>query len=156
MMGLTENEHTFQGMKTTFSYRAVTDFAPIKDDKGKKLASMFFTAYLGEGENRPILFCFNGGPGAASVWLHFGALGPKRISLHEHQPQSPPYTIIDNPHSLLPYTDLIFIDPISTGYSFVEDEVDVKQFHDIEKDIDSIGICLRCGKRNNSVAFIKV
>lgn len=88
----------------------------------KPRASMFFVAYTLDGvknhAKRPITYSFNGGPGSSSVWLHLGLLGPKRVKLdREGNAGAPPYELIDNEHSVFDKTDLVFIDPIGTGYS---------------------------------------
>lgn len=95
----------------------------LKNDKGENTASIFTTAYtkkdLGDPRTRPVTFVFNGGPGSASLWLHMGVFGPKRIVVpSDGRPAgAAPYAIEDNPLSLLDVTDLVFIDPVGTGYS---------------------------------------
>ena len=86
----------------------------------KPKASVFFIAYtrddVSDKRKRPISFSFNGGPGSASVWLHLGVLGPKRVSLDKDgNAPPPPYQLVNNDYSLLDQTDLVFIDPVSTG-----------------------------------------
>ena len=89
---------------------------------------------------RPISFAFNGGPGSSSVWLHLGMLGPKRIKLPDDaKPLAPPYELLNNPHSLLDITDLVFIDPVSTGFSRPAKGEDKGQFHGYQQDLESIG-----------------
>src|SRR5690606_3899315 len=90
--------------------------------EGKPKAHIFFVAYTKKGVEdlgkRPLTFAFNGGPGSSSVWLHLGMLGPKRIKLPDDASfAGPPYELSHNPHSLLDLTDLVFIDPVSTGFS---------------------------------------
>ena len=115
----------------------------LKTDEGKAKANVFFVAYTKDGAElgkRPITFCFNGGPGSASVWLHLGMLGPKRVKIDsDARPQRPPAELIDNPYSLLDVTDLVFIDPVSTGYSRPADGEDKKQFHGYREDLQSVG-----------------
>ena len=87
---------------------------------GKVRGDIFFTAYVldqtVEKSKRPITFAFNGGPGASSVWLHMGAVGPKRVAVEELDgTSSPPYSVRENDYSWLPFTDLVFIDPVGTG-----------------------------------------
>lgn len=96
-------------------------------------ASMFFIAYTLDGvrdpARRPITYSFNGGPGSSSVWLHLGLLGPKRVQLdREGHAGAPPYALVDNEHSIFDKTDLVFIDPIGTGYSRMVAGEKVKEF----------------------------
>ena len=119
-----------------------------KSDGERAKASVFFVAYTldntGDTAKRPITFSFNGGPGSSSVWLHLGVLGPRRV---ETDPQGnllqPPYQLIENQYSVLDQTDLVFIDPISTGFSRVVQGEEAKQFHGFKKDIESIGDFIR-------------
>lgn len=121
-----------------------------KDDALDEKAEVFFTAYTvgTKGEDgepvtdpaRPITFCFNGGPGSASVWLHLGMLGPKRVKVPDDASfPPPPYGVIDNPYSLLDVTDLVMIDPVSTGYSRPSEGEEKAQFHGLEEDVESVG-----------------
>lgn len=129
------------------SYKAVAGNLLLKDEKGKPKASIFFVSYMKEGvtnhQNRPITFCFNGGPGSSSVWLHLGVFGPKRVSLTERGDVVPPYHLVDNEFSILDHTDLVFIDPVSTGYSRAIPVEDAKKFHGVEEDIKSVGEFIR-------------
>jgi carboxypeptidase C (cathepsin A) len=114
----------------------------------KPRASIFFTAYTRDGVEdlgqRPITFCFNGGPGSSSVWLHLGAFGPRRVRLTDDGDlPPPPFRLVDNEHSLLDLTDLVFIDPVSTGYSRPVEGEKAKQFHGFKKDIESVGDFIR-------------
>jgi carboxypeptidase C (cathepsin A) len=117
-------------------------------DGAKPKASLFFIAYTRDGveekTKRPITFSFNGGPGSSSVWLHLGVLGPKRVLLDDdgHAPQ-PPYRLVENAHSLLDATDLVFIDPVSTGYSRPVPGEKAKEFHGFKKDIETVGDFIR-------------
>jgi carboxypeptidase C (cathepsin A) len=103
------------------AYTATTGYLPMRDEAGKLKANIFYVAYERDGQNpltRPITFAFNGGPGAAAVWLHVGAFGPRRVVMAEDgQALPPPYRVADNPDTLLDVTDLVFIDPVTTGYS---------------------------------------
>ncbi len=114
----------------------------------KAKAELFFMAYTAKAEEpnpkRPITFCFNGGPGSSSVWLHLGLLGPKRVktSASGHS-EGPPGELIDNPLSLLVQSDLVFIDPIGTGFSRMLNGEKVKEFHDYQRDLDSVGEFIR-------------
>lgn len=104
-------------------------------------ASVFFVAYVRDGIEdpsvRPITFSFNGGPGSSSIWMHLGLLGPRRVQLAEDGgPMPPPYRMVDNAFSLLDQTDLVFIDPVSTGYSRPAPGEEAKQFHGLEQDAE--------------------
>src|SRR4030065_147964 len=82
------------------------------------LPSLLLLAFAGAAPQRPLTFSFNGGPGSSSVWLHLGALGPKRVKmLPDGGMPSPPYRLVDNPYTWLAQTNLVFIDPVGTGYS---------------------------------------
>lgn len=120
----------------------------------KPKASIFFTAYtlerdpaLSDAEHRhhrPITFAFNGGPGSSSVWLHLGLLGPRRVEMGDADSLlPPPYRLVDNEYSLLDVTDLVFIDPVTTGFSRAVPGEVPKQFHNFEKDIASVGDFIR-------------
>lgn len=114
----------------------------------KPRASIFFVAYtrdrVEDRHKRPITFSFNGGPGSSSVWLHLGLLGPRRVLLDDEGfAFPPPYELVDNAYSLLDQTDLVFIDPVSTGFSRVLPGEKSKQFHGFKKDIESVGDFIR-------------
>ncbi|HEY4300550.1 MAG TPA: hypothetical protein VGM73_06745 [Candidatus Didemnitutus sp.] len=140
-LSVTEHEITLGGK--TIKYRATAGYLVLKDDKDKPQANIFFVAYTKMDEadpaKRPLMFSFNGGPGSASVWLHMGALGPKRVLMTEKGDSlPPPYKWQDNEYSWLDQTDLVFIDPVSTGYSRAAKDVDPKQFHGFNGDIESV------------------
>jgi carboxypeptidase C (cathepsin A) len=114
----------------------------------KPKASIFFVAYtrndVADKARRPITFSFNGGPGSSSVWLHLGALGPRRVSMGDAgNLLPPPYGLIDNPESILDVTDLVFIDPMLTGYSRAVVGEKAKEFLNFKKDIESVGDFIR-------------
>lgn len=123
----------------------------VEEDDGeiaKPKASIFFIAYtlddVSEVSQRPLTFSFNGGPGSSSVWLHLGVLGPRRVLMDEEGfAQSPPYRLVNNDHSILDVTDLVFIDPVSTGYSRAVPGEKPQQFHDFKIDIESVGEFIR-------------
>ena len=111
-------------------------------------AEMFVVAYVKEGvsdpSTRPVTFSFNGGPGSSSVWLHLGLLGPRRVPLEtDPAPSVPPYRLIDNTFSLLEHTDLVFIDPVSTGYSRAVKGEKPADFHGLDPDVRSVGELVR-------------
>ncbi len=111
-------------------------------------AFMFFVAYtrtdVQDAGDRPITFCFNGGPGSSSVWLHLGGIGPRRVSMTDKGwSEKPPFGMMDNQHSLLDVTDLVFIDPVSTGFSRPLPGEDKRQFHGVQEDVASVGEFIR-------------
>ncbi|MER3480990.1 MAG: peptidase S10 [Meiothermus sp.] len=114
----------------------------------KPKASVFFVAYtkddVADRSTRPITFSFNGGPGSSSVWLHLGLLGPKRVLMDEiGNPPPPPYRLVENPYSLLDVTDLVFIDPVGTGYSRMVQGEKIQEYHGFKRDIESVGEFIR-------------
>lgn len=127
-----------------------------KDDQPKQKAKVFYVAYqrLDVGDDpskRPITFSFNGGPGSASVWLHLGALGPRRTELTERgEAPLAPYHLVDNEATWLDATDLVFIDPVSTGYSRSATGEDPKQFHGFKEDLASVGDFIRLYTSRNA------
>jgi carboxypeptidase C (cathepsin A) len=132
----------------TFSYEAAAGTLTLRDDEEKPTAHIFFVAYTkGAGEaarRRPITFAFNGGPGSSAVWLHLGAFGPRRVDLAESGKETaPPYHLVDNEATLLDQTDLVFIDPVSTGYSRAVTPEQAKHFHGTEADLQSIAAFIR-------------
>ncbi len=123
----------------TVAYDATVGSLPILDEKGKTIADVMFIAYTAPGTNRPVTFALNGGPGASSVYLNLGALGPKRVQFGaEGNSPSDPATPIDNAGTWLDFTDLVFIDPVGTGFSrsrVGEDETK-KKFYTTDTDIE--------------------
>lgn len=131
-------------------YRVTAANTVLKTDEGKPRASIFHISYIRtdieDTTSRPVMFCFNGGPGSSSVWLHLGGVGPQRIDLPGDgtTPPVPPVRLQDNPHSILDVCDLVFVDPVSTGLSRVEKEAGKKDdFHGLEGDIDSMSDFVR-------------
>ena len=119
-------------------YTATVGTLPVKDAEGKPTAEVVFTSYIVDGPNRPVTFAFNGGPGAASVYLNLGAIGPKRVDFGaEGQSPSDPAVLKDNPGTWLDFTDLVFIDPVGTGFSrsLVSPEESKKDFYGPDQDI---------------------
>ncbi len=138
-------------------YRATAGYMPIRGDSDKLLANIFFVAYEREDANalaggttlserggvpspasaRPITFAFNGGPGASAVWLHVGALGPKRAVLGGDGTTLPESDrLVDNEYTWLTFTDLVFVDPAGTGFSRAAPGVHASQFYEVKKDIE--------------------
>ena len=152
VLSVTDHEITIGGK--LIKYRATAGYLVLKDEKDKPRANIFFTAYTKLGETdpakRPLTFSFNGGPGSSSVWLHLGALGPKRVVMTDKgESLPPPYKWVDNEFSWLDQTDLVFIDPVSTGYSRAAKDVDPKQFHGFTGDIESVGEFIRLWTTRN-------
>lgn len=128
-------------------YKVTTGFMPLKDEEGKTEARVFYMAYVadrtGGPSTRPLMFSFNGGPGSSSVWLHLGALGPRRVKmLEEGGLPAPPYQLVDNEHTWLEFTDLVFIDPVGTGYSRAEKDLG-RKYWGVQGDIQSVGEFIR-------------
>ena len=142
------------GSTQPFRYVAQTGTVPILKEDGGKKANIFYVYYAATDEdgkrlaakniNRPIMFCFNGGPGASSVWLHLGGLGPKRVELPPDglQPATVSRTV-DNPYSALDAADLVFVDPVNTGLSRVAKGEKAEQFLGVEEDIRAVGEFVR-------------
>jgi carboxypeptidase C (cathepsin A) len=142
----TRHTITLDGQK--IAYTANAGNLVLKDDEGKAKASVFFVAYTRDGvkdpAERPVTFSFNGGPGAASLWVHLGAFGPKRVErTDEGMGLPPPGRLIDNEYSILDLTDLVFIDPVSTGFSRPAAGEDPKQFHGVQQDIEWVAEFIR-------------
>jgi carboxypeptidase C (cathepsin A) len=128
---------TIDGKK--LAYDATVGSLPVLDEKGKTIADVMFIAYTMPGKDRPITFALNGGPGASSVYLNLGALGPKRVQFGaEGNSPSDPAIARDNPGSWLDFTDLVFIDPVGTGFSRsrVSEDETKKKFYTTENDIN--------------------
>jgi carboxypeptidase C (cathepsin A) len=128
-------------------YTATAGRLPIKRGDGKIEAEMFFVAYALEGQNaatRPLTFAFNGGPGSASIWLHMGALGPKRVVLNPDGFLPPaPYRVSDNPYTLLDKSDLVLVDAIGTGFSRAGSIAESKKFWGVKGDIEAFSEFIR-------------
>jgi carboxypeptidase C (cathepsin A) len=129
-------------------YTVTTGMLPIRNDEEETEAEIFFMAYVAEGmphpAERPLLFSFNGGPGSSSVWLHLGALGPKRVRMRDDGAMpAPPYALVDNPGTWLDLMDIVFIDPVGTGYSRATTAALGEKFWGLEGDIESVGEFIR-------------
>ena len=131
----------------TLNYTVTVGSLPVRDDKGKKVAEVVFTAYTLDAPKgasrdpltRPVTFAFNGGPGAASVYLNLGAIGPKRVQFGAAgDSASDAPTLQDNPSTWLDFTDLVFIDPVGTGFSrsLVGKDETKKRFWTVKTDIE--------------------
>jgi carboxypeptidase C (cathepsin A) len=142
---ITHHQATVNGK--TFSYTATTGRLPIKREDGKIEAEMFFVAYTLDGQEagrRPLTFAFNGGPGSASVWLHMGAIGPKRVVLQQNgfMPAAP-YRLEDNPDTLLDRSDIVMVDAMATGYSRAATAELTKKFLGLKGDVQAFGEFIR-------------
>jgi carboxypeptidase C (cathepsin A) len=139
----TEQHVSLPGRK--LKYKVTAGSLPVTNGKGEHKADIFYIAYiLDTGKStadRPITFAFNGGPGAASAYLHLGALGPKRLAFgNEGDSPSNPPKLVDNPDTWLDFTDLVFVDPVGTGYSSTlsNSDEDNKSFWGVKGDVDSL------------------
>ena len=116
---VTTNEVSVNGQKIT--YKATTGMQPVWDDHGEVIASLYFTYYqrtnVKNREKRPIIMSFNGGPGSASVWMHIAYTGPKVLNIDEEGYPIQPYGVKDNPNSIIDVADIVYINPVNTGYS---------------------------------------
>ncbi|MFC2108722.1 S10 family peptidase [Candidatus Bipolaricaulota bacterium] len=142
----TKHELTVNGQ--TLKYTARAGVIPLKDEFDEAEAEVFFAAYELDGaeacSTRSLTFVFNGGPGSASIWLHMGALGPKRVVMEpEGWMPPPPFRYEDNQHTWLDQTDLVFIDPVGTGFSRAAKEELDKKFWGFKGDIESVGEFIR-------------
>ncbi len=130
-------------------YKVTTGKLQLKADDGKARASIFHVSYertdTKDAATRPVMFAFNGGPGSSAVWLHIGVLGPKIVKLPGDGTTAafPPARVVDNPMSILDVCDLVFVDPVSTGYSRAEKDVKPGDFHGLDEDIESVGDFVR-------------
>jgi carboxypeptidase C (cathepsin A) len=142
----TTNTVTIAG--ESVKYVAETGMLPILKPDGTSRASVFYIAYTRLGETntsaRPVTFCFNGGPGSASLWLHLGALGPRRVKMNpDGTLPPPPFGLVDNDYSMLGASDLVFIDPVATGFSRATKDEKPDQFFGDKGDLDSVGEFVR-------------
>ena len=143
-----DTRHVLRMGDEDIAYTATAGTLVLRDDEGKAEASVFYVAYVRDGvddpADRPVTFSFNGGPGSAAVWVHFGAFGPKKVLADkEGMPEPPPGRLIPNPYSILDVSDLVFIDPVSTGWSRAAPGVDAKKFHNLRGDVESVGEFMR-------------
>jgi len=156
-------DHSIRLGAQMISYKATASTTLLKNDKDEPVASIFSVAYtrsdVKDLSQRPIAFLYNGGPGSASVWLHMGAFGPRRVVTQNAAPTGPgPYRLVDNASTLLDKADLVFIDPVGTGFSRVVAKGDTKDYWGVDQDVksfaDFIGIYLSRNGRWNSPKFL--
>jgi carboxypeptidase C (cathepsin A) len=134
--------HVTLGLK----YTATTGRMPLRNEKDEIVAQIFYIAYTldGGGPDRPLMFSFNGGPGSPSLWLHLGALGPRRIQMaNDGELPKPPYRLVDNTANWLEFTDLVFIDPVGTGFSRARTPEEAEKYWGLKGDIESVGDFIR-------------
>src|SRR4029077_2483857 len=160
---IVQTKHSLKIGGQEIKYTATAGTILLKLEDGTPKASIFYMAYtkddVGDASQRPITFSFNGGPGSASVWLHLGLLGPRRVQMGDAGALlPPPYRLVDNEASLLDISDLFFIDPVSTGYSRAVPGEAPKQFHGVEEDVQSVADFIRLyatrNKRWSSPKFL--
>ena len=133
---------------STLAYTAEAGMLPLINDDGSPRASIFYVAYTvpteGRTASRPLVFCFNGGPGASAVWLHLGGLGPRRALVNpDGSLPPPPFQVVPNEQTILPFADLVFIDPVSTGFSRAAKDEKASQFYGKNPDIEAMAEFVR-------------
>jgi carboxypeptidase C (cathepsin A) len=145
LVSVTKHTGTFGGVSVAYTATARETY--LKGEDGTPKASIFSTAYIKDGNDptRPITFLFNGGPGSGSLWLHMGAFGPKRVAIPSdaRDDGAPPYPIVANPDSLLDVTDIVFIDPVGTGFSHALGKTEAKAYWGVTADAKSISEFIR-------------
>jgi carboxypeptidase C (cathepsin A) len=156
-------DHTIQLGGQTIPYKSTASTTLLKNDDGDPAALVFSIAYVrGDVKDiseRPIAFVYNGGPGSASIWLHMGAFGPRRVVTSDAVPTPPaPYSMVDNSECLLDKADLVFIDPVGTGFSHAVGKSKDKDFWGVDEDVKSLGqfinIYVNRNNRWNSPKFL--
>lgn len=135
----TNHQVTIRGSKVPYSATAGTQ--PVWDQDGKPIATLFYTYYrrsdVKNVDRRPLIISFNGGPGSASVWMHLAYTGPRILKIDDEGFPIQPYGVRDNPHSILDVADIVFVNPVNTGYSrIVDPDADPKQFFGVNQDIE--------------------
>src|SRR3989442_449571 len=140
---ISQTSHTIRLDGRDIKYTATAGTLPIRLDNGQVAARMFFVAYTKDGDDaktRPVSFLYNGGPGAAPIWLHMGSFAPRKVQMADEgfQP-APPYHLVDNEYSLLDATDMVYVDAIDTGYSRAVAGVSNTQFHGVRGDLRAFG-----------------
>ncbi len=160
---IVQTKHSLKIGGQEIKYTATAGTILLKLEDGTPKASIFYVAYtkddVSDASRRPLTFGFNGGPGSASVWLHLGLFGPRRVQMGDAGALlPPPYKLVDNDVSLLDISDLVFIDPVSTGYSRAVPGEAPQQFHGITPDVESVADFIRLyatrNKRWSSPKFL--
>jgi carboxypeptidase C (cathepsin A) len=156
-------DHTIKIGGQTIPYKATAQTILLKDDKGEPTALVYSTAYtrsdVKDLSQRPLAFLYNGGPGSSSVWLHMGSVGPRRvITVNAGITPPPPYKVTDNSECLLDKTDLVFVDPVGTGFSHAVGKSQDKDFWGVDQDVKSlaqfISLYVTRNNRWNSPKFL--
>jgi len=133
------SSHTVTINGERIAYEATAGFQPVWNDEGDPIASLFFTYYERTGiedrSRRPLVISFNGGPGSASVWMHIGYTGPVFLNIDDEGFPVQPYGVSENPHSILDVADIVYVDPVNTGFSRALPGVDARQFFGVYEDI---------------------
>ena len=143
------SKHRLKSGGIDLAYTATAEEIYLTDDDGKNTASFFTISYTKDGTERPedrvLTFVFNGGPGSSSIWLHMGLVGPRIIEMPSDasDPGNPPYHLRDNPWTLLRATDLVFVDPVGTGFSKAMGEKKNEDFWGFDEDADSVAEFIR-------------
>lgn len=137
------SHHRLGAGKTAIAYTAIAGETYLYNRAAEPIGSIFSFSYLKDGPRdprRPVLFVFNGGPGSSSLWLHMGVIGPRRVVLDRDVNPSnvPPFGVADNPNSLIDVADLVFIDPVGTGWSRVIGKGSTADFWGVDEDADSV------------------
>ncbi len=142
-------QHAMRIGSGSLKYESTAGTMKLETDDGKHKADVFYVAYTLNGNEekrvqRPITFAFNGGPGSSSVWLHLGSLGPRAVVMDDDgNPLSAPHQLRDNVHTWLKWTDLVFIDPVGTGYSRTAADGKREEFHGVIEDAESVAEFIR-------------
>lgn len=141
-------QHSIKVKGKALDYTTTTGLMPIKDEEGKIKANLFFVAYTKDGVDdtteRPLTFVYNGGPGSSTVWLHMGGLAPKRVLMQDDGGMpKPPFKLVENEYTWLTETDLVFVDPVDTGFSRATSEDEATAAKGVEGDIATVGEFIR-------------
>ncbi len=135
---VTTHETTIEGKRVP--YRAEEGTQPVYGADGSPIATLNYTYYtrtdVSDVDHRPLLISFNGGPGTGSLWMHLGYTGPMRLKIDSLGYPVQPYGVVQNPHSILDATDIVYVNPVNTGFSRALDGVDTKQFFGVNEDLD--------------------
>ena len=157
-------DHSIKIGGQTIPYKATAQTILLKDEKGEPAALLYSTAYtrsdVKDPSQRSVAFLYNGGPGSSSVWLHMGSLGPRRVvTVNAGITPPAPYKVTDNPECLLDKTDLVFVDPIGTGFSHAVGKAQDKDFWGVDQDVKSLAqfitIYVTRNNRWNSPKFLE-
>lgn len=146
---LVRTEHTIQLSSGPLAYTATAAYMPLRNESGELEAKIFYTYYAvetpdDEASTRPLVFLFNGGPGSSSIWLHMGAFGPRRARLNDDGTlPPPPYELVDNDETLLTHADLVFVDPVGTGFSRPAKPDQGKKYWGVQQDLTALGEFVR-------------